>query len=298
MAKKIPLPMQHEKVFSQDGHYSFIVEKNVLGHQEAVAHALSALAGWHSTVPTTRSLRLLDLACGGCPVVVAQLMAHFPETEFEYIGVDVNADQVRQVRDRNDYPFNVRSVRIIQENAWLPQSIGLQGQFDIVYSGLSFHHAVPEELYFLAGQLKSFLHPHGVVLNHDLYRPSAAPYLRPPAKHPDRPQEDHFLVPPEVLQGIGMPDYGIPEVRFGEHTTDWRDQFLQKYAEHLRRLGADPEGAADILSHIYCWDFPVSKEEMQRIWTLAGYQVTVSGFDQSDLPFGAYLGFMVAAKKD
>lgn len=283
--------MRCEPIFNQDGYYQFIVKNNVLGHQEAATYAAESLR--KRFLPASGALRVLDLACGGDPVTVAALCRQFPQTKFDYTGIDINADQVAALRAYQGFPQNVAAVHVVQGNAWTPQLAGLTGTYDIVFSGLNFHHAVPEELYFLATQIRPLLADGGMVINHDIYRPSGETYLRRPEHDPENTAESFRMVPQLILDDAHAPALGIDGDTFGNHVSDWRETWLARYRELLESLDADPDGTEDILRHNYRRDFPVSLGEMAVIWQSAGYTAHTYDFCHSQHPLSAYLGVMV-----
>ncbi len=81
--------MRREELFSRSGFYGFLLKSNVLLHREAARAAVDAfqpvVAGYGRG-----PVAILDLACGGWPVTVAEAMAAFPGAAFRYTGVDIN----------------------------------------------------------------------------------------------------------------------------------------------------------------------------------------------------------------
>src|SRR5262249_12953724 len=158
------------------GAYPFVVQSNLLLHRQVAVKGRDVLAQWLRGRDPSLSLGVLDLACGGAPVSISSMVAHFSGYQFEYTGVDVNLDQVEAAR-QFEYPDNVLSAELIEANAWdFPEGFKRK-QFDIVYSGMNLHHGTPEEIYCLLLQVKQVLKPDGIFLNHDCYRPPAAIYL-------------------------------------------------------------------------------------------------------------------------
>ncbi|MBI4667663.1 MAG: class I SAM-dependent methyltransferase [Elusimicrobia bacterium] len=276
--------MKREKIFSEGGYYSFIVKNNVVGHREAIAIVSQSVVKWLS--PEQQSpIRVLDLACGGEPLTISCIMSRFNKIFFDYTGIDINPDQVAMAQRYNGYPANVRNITILQGNAWQLADLKLDRIYDLIYSGLNFHHATPEELLFLGKSLRPLLAPKGIVINHDIYRPQAVSYLRRPGHNPNNKDDVYTLVPPEVLSGIDLSELGIAEHAFGAQPYDWRQDFLKIYKVLLDKLKADQKGVQDILAHMACRDFPVSTDELCRIWSLVGLETEICDFHKTNHPW-------------
>ena len=69
--------MRREKLFSNQGFYPFIVESNVLLHREAIEQGCLMFERLLKQRAPERPVRVLDLACGGEPVVMASIMESF-----------------------------------------------------------------------------------------------------------------------------------------------------------------------------------------------------------------------------
>ncbi|MBI4668764.1 MAG: class I SAM-dependent methyltransferase [Elusimicrobia bacterium] len=287
--------MKREKVFSKGGFYSFVVHNNIVGHREAIAIICQGIAQWLS-LKKQGQVKVLDLACGGEPFVIISVMSQFTGIRFEYTGIDINPDQVALAQRYSGYPANISHVAIIQRNAWQPSDWGLNETYDLIFSGLNFHHATPEELFFLGKALQPFLSPKGIVVNYDVYRPRGIPYLRKPNCNPNNKNDIYALVPPEALSGIDLSGLGIVEYAFGAHPYDWRQDLLRISKTLLDELGADKAGAEEMLDHVARRDLPVSTEEMQRIWSLVGLETHVYDFQKTNHPLKDYLAVIMARK--
>lgn len=288
--------MEREKVFSRSGYYSVVVRQNLLGHREAAEIAARELAPRFGRRTPGKVVRVLDLACGGAPTTMAALFARFSSVRFDYTGIDIHPDQVAAARAFDGYPSNVGAIRVVQGNAWVPQSAGATGRYDLVYSGLNLHHGIPEELFFLARQVQQLLAPDGIVINHDLYRPEGTTYLRRPACNPADTAESYRMVDADLLAAAPMPALDIEGEVFGAHRTDWRDAWLQLYSALLHAAPADTRGIEETLTHVRHRDFPLSLAEMARVWRAAGYQVRVHDFRELQHPMRNYLGVLMAWK--
>ncbi len=104
--------------------------------------------------PDGGPVRVLDLACGGEPISLADMLARFPAPSFRCTGVDINPDQVEAAR-RFAFPSNVESARVIEGNAWDLRSLP-DGAFGVAFMGMSLHHGTPEEVRFLARGLAPY----------------------------------------------------------------------------------------------------------------------------------------------
>ncbi|MBF0104694.1 MAG: class I SAM-dependent methyltransferase [Deltaproteobacteria bacterium] len=258
--------MKREPIFNHNGAYNLVVRKKIMLHREARKSLTRELGNWSRSRGTmAHPARVLDLACGGTPVTISALMHALPERTFTYTGVDINADQVRQAKDDWAYPDNVVETTILKGNAWMPESLGFNQKFDIVFSGMNFHHAVPEELVYLTNQLRPLCADHAILLSHDMYRPESSPYVRRPKKHPTNPSEALELIQDLTESHIddqtdltqtqqvtnltltrlnssisrGMHPRSVDFLITG-YQVNWRHEFLRRYKIHLSDLGVSP----------------------------------------------------------
>ena len=74
--------MRREELFSQSGFYGFLLQSNVLLHREAVADAVEAVGVVLGDLGSDEPVGVLDLACGGWPVTISEVMEAFPATRF------------------------------------------------------------------------------------------------------------------------------------------------------------------------------------------------------------------------
>ena len=127
--------MRREELFSRSGFYGFLLKSNVLLHRQAVEAATDAFrpvlqAQGNAPVP------VLDLACGGWPVTLGEVMAAFPYVAFQYTGVDINPDQVASATRQFPFPGNVVNRRIVEGNAWDLDALDIGGAFPLIFSGM------------------------------------------------------------------------------------------------------------------------------------------------------------------
>lgn len=284
--------MRNEAHFGPTGFYWFMVSHNILLHQECVQTGGRILDAWIGAHASTAPLRVLDLACGGEPVAIAALMEQFPAHVFEYTGVDIHADQAQQARSTFRWPANVHGT-ICEGNAWELQTLPLPGPFEIVFSGLNFHHGTPEELAFVGRALLTVMPRGGILLSHDLFRPSAIPYRR----RPDRDAQStapFSLVSPADMVAAGIPARRLP----GENSEprDWREDLIAKLDQEIRRHGGDDVGREMNHAHIRARDFPVSAPELATILTEIGFETHVYDYEQSGHPMQEYFAMIAAYK--
>jgi SAM-dependent methyltransferase len=261
-------------------------------HREAGAAARRVLGALASAAPG-RALRVLDLACGGWPLSIAEAMGSCTDQRFDYTGVDINPDQVESVRSLFRFPESVTRVRILEGNAWNLRKIGLEPGFDLVFSGLNLHHGTPEEIAFLARELLRLLAPGGCFLSHDVYRPEAARYRRRPAVNPHNPVESFRLLAPQQLVAAGIPD-SLLEVDADPAEPAWRTDYLERMHRLLLERGADADGADSTVAHMRQRDYPVSLSELRGIFEPLGFVVESGRYLGAEHPLAPYLGWVVA----
>lgn len=281
--------MKYEPLFSSGGFYPFVVRCDVLCHKAAVQNAKEVLRDLIQQAACSfsndRPLKVLDLACGGEPVSIAQVMSEFPTVSFSYTGVDVNADQIAMA---SDFVFsdNVIKQDLIENNAW--DLNFLEGRFDFVFSGMNFHHAVPEELFELFTQLKNHLEDHGRVFSHDFYRPQQYSYLRRPAVNPLDQQENLIL----NAQALSKHKALFASIKSDPSANDWREAMLKAEMAYLEEHGATEAMLMQNREHILGHDFPVSASEMLQIANQAGFSGTVLQYHCKPHPMSDYFAFL------
>jgi ubiquinone/menaquinone biosynthesis C-methylase UbiE len=289
--------MKSERIFSADGAYAFVVEHNMLAHREAVDIGKRIMRAWLAKKRGNDAVKVLDLAGGGAPITIASIIAAFSTISFEYTNIDVNPDQIRRAKKYSFSP-NVTECHFVEGNAWDLGDCGVEDNFDLVYSGLNFHHATPEELYFLGLQLQKVMSTDGVLLNHDLYRPVRYPYLRRPDCNVQNPAESYRLVSDGQLATIAIPDFKIVESKADwQSHAHWRTALVgHDMTALLAQYHTDPESIGDIVNHMYERDYPVSTRECHAILSKAGYDVIVHDFHKTAHPLKDYLAVIEARK--
>lgn len=288
--------MRREPLFSRSGYYRFLLDCNALLHREAVAAAHAVLAERLESSGAGRTVRVLDLACGGLPLTIAEVMGSFPAYYFDYTGVDLNPDQVAESRSYR-FPVNVTASRVLEGNAWDLEALGIGEGFDLVYSGMNLHHGTPEEICFLGLQLLRLLARPGIFVSHDVYRPSDTPYRRRPDANPDDTGESWRLVAEKRLCRAGVLASAVPEDLAPEEPV-WRLDYLKRMHETLIARGGDPAGADSTVAHMRERDYPISTEELRRIFGNLGFRAESRDFDAPGEPMAPYIAFCTAALED
>ena len=285
--------MRREQLFSESGFYGFVLQSNVLLHRQATRLVTGILEKWLVVRRNDAPVRVLDLACGGWPASVAGVMRGFSDTRFDYLGVDINPDQVRLASQTFRFPANVTRARLIEGNAWDPGPQGIAGHFDLIYSGMNLHHGTPEELAFLARQLKGLIADNGLLVSHDVYRPRGTAYLRRPDHDPLNPAKSWRLVPLRRLEQSDI----APRRREGSASRDepeWRRAYLERMHRVLTARGADPSGALSTVDHMRQRDYPVSCEEFKAIFGAAGFRAEEHEFDAPEEPMAEFIALCTA----
>jgi SAM-dependent methyltransferase len=280
--------MRREALFSRSGFYGFLLESNVLLHREATRDAIEAVRPALSMCDKSSPVAVLDLACGGWPVAIADVMAAYPEIAFHYTGVDINPDQVALAR-AFPYPDNVIKTRLIEGNAWELERLNLKQTYPLIFSGMNIHHGTPQEVAFLGLQLLQRLIPGGCFISHDVYRPDNTPYLPRPAVIDGEPAS---LVDTRYLSAAGLRDPGTS--RQGEDgEPGWRDDYLDRMYHTLLARGADPSGAESTTRHMRSRDYPISTRELRQLMEGLGFQVHIHRYEESAEPLGPYVATCV-----
>jgi len=280
--------MQHARVFSKGGSYQEIVDSDMLLHKEVIATAISSLSNWLKSDQQPAMLRILDLACGGLPIVPSALMKAFPDRHFDYCGIDINSDQIADAKSHKFSP-NV-TPRLMQGDSWDPSTWSDCGPFDIVYIGLNIHHAVPEELEYLAQQLHTLIRMGGIFINHDFFRPTKYPYLRRP-DHDPKTGISLSLISPERLKRAGYPLPQNPP-----QTPDWRENFFKPYIKTMKDRGM-PQSMIDMtVQHVSEHDYPVTTSEWAKILSQHGFSTQEYAYPNSHEPLRDFFDTVVATR--
>lgn len=285
--------MRREEIFNRSGYYRFLLDSNALLHREAADVATQALTPVLSGREHDTPVKVLDLACGGWPTAIAEVMAAFPLRTFEYTGVDINPDQVTLASTLFEFPGNVRAVRILEGNAWDLEPLAFSDKYDLIFSGMNLHHGNPQELLYLARQLREILTADGLFFSHDVYRPNARTYRRRPDTNPANPAESFRLIDAARIAVAELPPVDIAEDAVADEPA-WRVDYLERMRRTLIARGGDRDGTASTVEHMRQRDYPVSTQELSRIFSLAGFSTRVRRFDGSGEPLGPYVACCAA----
>lgn len=277
--------MRREALFNRSGFYGFLLRSNVLLHREAAAAAIEAFESVLANQAPDEPVAVLDLACGGWPVTIAQVMEAFPLHRFRYTGIDVNPDQVALAGNEFPFPDNVVETRIIEGNAWELADLRLDDAYPLVFSGMNLHHGTPEEIWYLGWQLRDLLMPRGVFFSHDVYRPDHELYRPRPGVIGGATA---WLVNPAQLAWAGVPD-----IRIGHDTgraePAWRRDYIERMRRALIENGGEVEGVESTVRHMASRDYPVSTGEFEAVMASLGLEVSVLRYDESAGPLGTYV---------
>ncbi len=267
--------MQKEKLFSKGGCYSRVVESNALFHREAIIHGSNVIKVLLDNYEPNQTINVLDLACGAEPVSITEMLSHFPERNFNYTGIDINPDQVNFAQHHFDFPENIHETHIYEGNAWDPKSCSLKDNYDIIFMGLNLHHGTPEEIYYLATQISTLLSPHGVYINHDVYRPDDQPYQRRPDHHPDNINESFSLLEPALIDGITLPEVTKNELARNAPDAKWRLSYSKLLHQSLIDQHAGVECADSTYKHVNMRDYPISLNDFSYIFKKADNDLNI-----------------------
>lgn len=276
------LPMRRDPSFNQGGSYQFVIEKNIVAHREAIEQGFQIIIK-HFGPSTEKKLKILDLACGGTPIIIAEIMARLDRCRFVYSGIDLNPDQIAACK-KFPFPKNVTVNQIIEGNAWTLENFSSEKDYDLVFVGLNMHHGIPEEIFYTARQIYGRLRPGGLFLNHDIYRPSRYPYLRRPGKN---------FVSEQKLKAACILTPFSPEFR-GAIQHSWREEWFRLHEFYLKKAGASAELTQEVITHMRLQDYPVSLQEMAMILGKVGFRTTLYDYLKTDHPEAEFFG-MVAA---
>lgn len=288
--------MRREALFSKNGYYRFLLDCNVLMHREAVAAATAVLRQAQARWPSDRPAKVLDLACGGLPIAISEVMANLAPRAFHYTGVDINPDQVELAGRFFEFPANVVRVRLIEGSAWDMRDLALEPPYDLIFSGMNLHHGTPPELVFLARQLEGLLAADGLFISHDVYRPEAEVYRPRPACNPQDPCESFRLVDPQRLAEAQV-DAPVFEEDRGEAEPAWREDYLARMHRALLERGGQGEGARTTVAHMRQRDYPVSTAELADCFAPAGLALRALRFTGSDEPLAPFIAMAVASRR-
>jgi SAM-dependent methyltransferase len=281
--------MRREALFSRSGFYGFLLKSNVLLHREATLDAIEAVRPVLAMCDKSQPVTVLDLACGGWPLTIADVLAAYPDIAFHYTGVDINPDQVALAATAFPFPDNVTEKRLIEGNAWELDRLDLERAYPLIFSGMNIHHGTTQEVAYLGLQLQQRLMPGGRFISHDVYRPDNTPYLPRPAVIDGEPAT---LVDSRYLTAAGLQNPGITgQTEKGE--PDWRVDYLARMYRTLIERGADPAGAESTTRHMRSRDYPISTRELRQLMERLGFQAEIHRYENSVEPLGPYVATCV-----
>lgn len=282
--------MKKEKAFSKGGFYPFVLKNNLMLHKNVAQAGTAVLRDWLLTFVSDSPVRVLDLACGGSPVSICEMIAGSVSHQFEYTGVDINPDQIDLAKSFS-FPANIVSVDLLEGNAWDLVSAGLKDEYDFVFTGMNLHHGISEEIFCVLCQIKERLAPGGLYMNHDVYRPEGAAYVRRPDSNPTNPTESFRMIGADILTNFKMP---MTVVRPGDGRSDWRQPFVQRYRVAMRELGADEDGIDEVIGHVLARDYPLSVPEMCSLAGEAGLPLRQVDLRAANEPLKEYFCLVAA----
>ena len=279
------LPMRKEPVFDAGGTYELVIKINLCLHQEAVAKVFEVVTDHLTKTKASKTLKILDLACGGKPLIPATIMERLPNYQFAYTGVDLNKDQIDACK-KYSFPKNAKA-NVIEGNVWELSELTLTPPYDIVFMGLNSHHAVPEEILYAVRAIYKILKPNGLFLNHDLFRPSKYPYLR-------RPESIRFILK-EKLEKAGISTPLLSSLA-GIRPSSWREKLFSNHKAFMLSSGADEKAVNETIEHMRERDWPVSLEEMGEILKQAGFKTDIHRYQNTHYPMPEFFGLIVGKK--
>lgn len=286
--------MRREALFSRSGFYGFLLKSNVLLHREATRDAIEAVRPIIGMCDKNQPVAVLDLACGGWPLAISDVMAAYPEITFHYTGVDINPDQVELAATAFSFPDNVTEKRLLEGNAWELDQLDLDQTYPLIFSGMNIHHGTPDEIAYLGLQIQQYLLPGGRFISHDVYRPDNTPYLPRPMIIDG---ETASLVDPRRLSTASLPGLDIDRPLANDEP-DWRVDYLQRMRRTLQERGADPDGAESTVRHMRSRDYPISTRELRHLMEGIGFQVQVHHYEKTAEPLGPYVATCVMTRSE
>ncbi len=289
--------MKKEQLFKQDGVYYAIVTHNVLMHDEITELGTQIFKTFFENSTFDRPIKVLDLACGGTPVSVSDMIENVEQAQFSYTGIDINPDQVGCASQLFQFSDNVVHTNFLEANAWDLLPLNLDGPFDIIFTGLNIHHGTPEEIDYLVPQLKTLLSDNGVFINHDWYRPDDEVYVRRPSWNPNDDTESYRLIAKDKIDAQTK-SYEKPSVEFESFHHEWRLQFIDGLTESYRGHTQDDAGADTLKSHMLERDFPVSRQDFSDILTSHGLYHKIFNYKNSGLQIWPFMAMPVFCKNE
>jgi hypothetical protein len=287
--------MRREELFNRDGVYSAIVNHNLLMHREATELGAGILKTLFEGRIENKPIKVLDLACGGLPISIADMMECVGGAQFSYTRIDINPDQVALAYNFFQFSDNVCQADLLEANAWDLKNLELQSPFDVIFTGLNLHHGTPEEIDYLMTQVFDLLDDTGIFLKHDWYRPDMEIYVRRPSNNPRDKNESYRLVPQAKIEADSRP-YGKASRDLDSINPEWRLTFINGLADSYWGQMNDEQGAGTLKSHMMERDFPVSRQDLADILEAHGFHHKIFNYDNSGLAIWPSMAMPIACK--
>lgn len=287
--------MRREELFNRDGVYSAIVNHNLLMHHEATEVGARILKTLFEGRLKNKPVKVLDLACGGLPISISDMMGRVSDTVFSYTGIDINPDQVALADNFFKFSDNVCQANLLEANAWDLMTLELQSPFDIIFTGLNLHHGTPEEIDYLMRQISDLLDESGIFLNHDWYRPDLEIYVRRPSCNPQNKKESYCLVPQTKIE-TGTRPYCNVSMDFDSTNPEWRLTFINALTNSYWKQMNDNQGADTLKSHMMERDFPVSRRDLADILKAHEFYYKIINYDNPGLTIWPFMAMPIACK--
>jgi len=275
----------NDPTFKRNSQYNALINSDIAFHKRASILALKAIAG--KVKDHGRSLRFLDLASGtDLPAVPNYLFSQLtPGTiTWHYTGVDINKD-LASVKSFA-FPASVKKQTLLVANAYDLNRQKLPSRsFDVIYSGLNFHHLSAKELTKTINDCYEILEPGGFLVIHDLIRPQGYSRIEKP--------DDRLFVPEGALEGIRL----NPVFAKTNQGANWKTECLECTISSINELGMDEKTKKAILDHVAVNEFPFSFEEYQAVLEAKGFKVQTQGFAEFEpRKLAKFFGLIVAQK--
>ncbi len=87
-------------------------------HDEITALGTRIFKTFFENSTFDRPIKVLDLACGGTPVSVSDMIENVEQAQFSYAGIDINPDQVGCAPQLFQFSDNVFHTHFLEANAW------------------------------------------------------------------------------------------------------------------------------------------------------------------------------------
>ncbi|MFA4971036.1 MAG: class I SAM-dependent methyltransferase [bacterium] len=252
--------MKNEKVFSNGGFYQVVLTSNALLHTEAAKIGTNIVSKWLRTQHNSEPVRILDLACGGTPYTVLQIINGNDDYKFEYCGIDINPDQVAKASQTLECLKNVIRFEVLEGDIWNISALNLDRKFDLIFVGMNLHHGSSSQIKDLFIRMIPHFAASGLFLNHDLYKPEIC----------------------STVLTNKLSD------------SDWRKIFIDEQKAYLRQYNVDEKGLAENAVHIMKYDHPLSLTEAVALIANAGFTVKTHQMTAFNHLLGKYFAVIEA----